>query len=285
MKTKLLITTLIFSAFIISCSKEKEEEKITITAEEAAINTQLDIMNDDLSKIVEDNLTEEDGIKSKSSFINSSKYTPVCAIITRVPEYGTTISAGTTITKTIDFGTGCNLENGNTVKGKLVISFIFDPDATSKTINYSFEKFYHNAVQLNGNKTFTRVMGKSAANANNHPIVTMNLDITATFPNGNVHTRVGQRVREITSGYDTAILSDNVYQVTGSWTTTFPNAAIKKSTIVSPLIIKLNCPNIVQGIISFERNNKTATLDYGIGTCDKLATFTINGKIFNINLR
>jgi hypothetical protein len=284
MKTKLLITTMVFSLFIISCSKDKEEEKITITAEEAAINTQLDIMNDDLSKIVEDNLTEEDGIKAKS-FVDINKYTPFCAVITRVPEYGSTINVGTTITKTIDFGTGCDLENGNTVKGKLIISFKYNPDEASKTINYTFDKFYHNAVQLNGSKTFTRVMGKSPANASIHPIVTMNLDITATFPNGNVHTRVGQRVREIISGYDTAILSDNVYQVTGSWTTTFPNAAIKKSTIISPLVIKLNCPNIVQGVISFERDGKTATLDYGIGTCDKLAIFTINGKIFNINLR
>jgi hypothetical protein len=130
-------------------------------------------------------------------------------------------------------------------------------------------------------------MSVATATSPSHPIVTMNVDITATFPNGNSYVRVGQRVREIVEGFSTPILGDNVYQVTGSWTTSFPNTTIQTSTITTPLKVKLSCilvnkPLIVQGVITFVRNNNTATLDYGNGDCDNLAVFTINGNSYNI---
>jgi hypothetical protein len=75
--------------------------------------------------------------------------------------------------------------------------------------------------------------------------------------------------------------------VTGNWTTTFPNTTVQTSTITSPLLVKMSCinqnkPLLVQGIITFTRNGNTATLDYGDGTCDNLAVFTINGNAYNI---
>ena len=280
--TRILLAAITFSLIAVSCNKEENE--VGFTAEEAAVNAKIDIMNDDTSQIIEEQLTVDDGISGKTTDV-TEKFTAVCATITRVPAFGTTPTVGSTITKTIDFGTsGCQLTNGNIVKGKIVITFAYQPNATSHTINYQFVDFYHNAIKFNGNKSFTRVMSTSIANPNMHPIVTMNMEMSATFPNGNIYTRVGTRVREIIEGYTTPILSDNVYKVTGNWTTTFPNANTQTSTITSPLIIKLNCPNITKGIITFVRNANTATLDYGDGTCDNLAVFTFNGTAFNIVL-
>ncbi|MBC7557236.1 MAG: hypothetical protein H7195_09785, partial [Chryseobacterium sp.] len=105
-----------------------------------------------------------------------------------------------------------------------------------------------------------------------------------TFLSGKTYHRVGTRVREIVAGYETSILSDNVYNVTGNWTTTFPNTTIQSSTITTPLVIKLNCANIVKGVITSTRNGNTATLDYGNGDCDNLAVFTFNGVANNIVL-
>ena len=164
------------------------------------------------------------------------------------------------------------------------MSFTYQPDATSHTITYTFQNFYHNAIKFNGTKTFTRVMATSTPNPNSHPIVTMNLDMTATLPNGDIVTRVGQRVREIIEGYSTLIWLDNIYQVTGEWTTTFPSGGVQTSTITTPLRIRMNCPNIVRGVISIVRNGNTATLDYGNGDCDNLATFTVNGNSYTIIL-
>ena len=152
---------------------------------------------------------------------------------------------------------------------------------------YEFINFYHNAIKIDGTKTFKRVM---SATVGGHPVVTMNMDLNATFPNGNVYHRVGTRVREIIEGMSTPfVLADNVYKITGSWTTTFPNTTLQTSEITTPLHVKMSCinenkPLLVSGIISITRNNRFATIDYGDGTCDNLAIFTINGVPYQITL-
>ncbi|MFM2230805.1 MAG: hypothetical protein RL607_2063 [Bacteroidota bacterium] len=275
-------------AVMVSCSKE--DKVANFSAEEATVNAKMDIANNDVTDIVEgeERNTYDNSLSGKTTEPTTQNL-PSCATVTRVPAFGTAITPGTQVTKTIDFGTtGCPLANGNVVKGRIIITFVFDPGATSHTINYQFDNFYHNAIKYEGNKTFTRTMTVATATSPSHPIVTMNMDMTATFPNGNSYHRVGQRVREIVAGFDTpALLADNVYQVTGSWTTTFPNTSIQTSTITTPLQIKMSCmavnkPLIVSGVISIVRNGNTATLDYGDGTCDNTALFTFNGTTVTI---
>ena len=117
-----------------------------------------------------------------------------------------------------------------------------------------------------------------------HPIIVMTMDMTATFPDGRVFQRVGTRTREIIEGFSTLSWTDNIYKVTGSWSTTFPNTTVQTSTIsnTNPLIVKMSCiavnkPLLVQGVITFVRNSHVATLDYGTGDCDNIAIFTIDG--------
>lgn len=274
---------------LFSCSKDDNEER-TITSEEAAVNSKIDLANDDVSDLVEEqeSSTYANSVNGKSEDPSFSAFS-TCATISRVPAFGEPITPGTTVTKTIDFGSvGCTLSNGNVVKGKILISFVYQPEATSHTITYTFDNFYHNGIKFVGTKTFTRVMSVATDTSPSHPIVTMNMELTATFPNGNVYTRVGQRIREIISGYNTpAVLLDNIYKVTGSWTTTYPNASDLVSTITTPLNVKMSCitpqkPLLVSGVITFNRNGNTATLDYGDGGCDNLAVYTINGNSFNI---
>jgi hypothetical protein len=269
-----------------SCNNSDDDANTlpAMSSGDAKMSARIDIATDDVSKIVEDQLTTSDGISGRTTAV-ATPFLPECATVTRVPEYGTTLTPGVLITKTIDFGTeGCALPNGNVLKGIIEISFLYQPDATSHTINYTFENFYHNSIKFDGTKTFTRTMGTSAANAENHPIVTMNMDLTATFPNNTVVTRVGTRVREITQGYETPEWLDNVYQISGNWTSTFPNNVTQINTITTPLTIKLNCPNIVSGVITFVRNSNTSYLNYGTGDCDNAAVFTIFGVTYPIVL-
>ena len=283
MKTTKIILGFVFVLLTFSCNKE-DDNTSSITPNEIAMNAKMDIANDDVSKIVEDQLSANEGISGKVEAV-ISPFLPTCATVTRVPEFGTVLTPGTLITKTINFGTtGCALPNGNILKGIIVISFTFQPNATSHTISYTFNNFFHNAIKFDGTKNFTRVLATSSANSNIHPIVTMNMDMTATFPNGEVISRVGTRVREIVEGLSTPVWIDNIYEVTGSWVTTFSNGTVQTSTITSPLRIRMNCPNIVRGIITIVRNNNTATLDYGVGECDNIALFTINGTTTTITL-
>lgn len=285
MKTTNLILGFALALTILSCSKEENSNGNAISTEDAQVSSKIDAMNDDVSAIVEEEEanTYSDAINGKTSELIESELTS-CATITRVPAIGTAPTVGETVTKTIDFGTGCTLNSGNVVSGRIVISFVFQPGATSHTINYSFENFSHNGIAFNGDKTFTRTM-TTAPNA--HPIVTMTMDLTATLPNGAVYRRVGNRVREIIEGFGDAVLANNVYQITGSWVTTGPNGGTQTSTITTPLQVKMSCmavnkPLLVSGIITIVRNTNTATLDFGDGTCDNLAVLTVNGNNYNI---
>ena len=285
MKTTNLILGFALALTILSCSKEENSNGNAISTEDAQVSSKIDAMNDDVSAIVEEEEanTYSNAINGKTSELIESELTS-CATITRVPAFGTVPTVGDTVTKTIDFGAGCTLNSGNVVSGRIVISFVFQPGATSHTINYSFDNFFHNGIAFNGDKTFTRTM-TTAPNA--HPIVTMTMDLTATLPNGAVYRRVGNRVREIIEGFGDAVLANNVYQITGSWVTTGPNGGTQTSTITTPLNVKMSCmavnkPLLVSGIITIVRNTNSATLDFGDGTCDNLAVLNVNGNNYNI---
>lgn len=289
MKTKIVFLGLLLALFTISCNKDKDNNDFT--ADEAGVNAKIDLANDDVSDIIEGqfNATMENTTSGKTTELAAATNLPTCAIITRIPTFGTAPTVGQTVTKTIDFGTtGCAMPNGNVLKGQIIMSFVYNPTATSHTINYQFVNFYHNAIKFDGNKTFTRTMSVATATSPSHPIVVMNMQMTVTFPDGRVFERVGTRTREIIEGYGTPlVLADNVYKVTGSWTTTFPNTTIQTSTITTPLLVKMSCiavnkPLLVKGVITFERNGNIATLDYGNGDCDNLAIFTINGTQYTI---
>lgn len=286
MNAKKLILGLALSLTILSCNKEDNGN--AISAEDAKVSAKIDAMNDDVSSIVEEQETNTytDATNGKLSGLDQSELTN-CATITRVPAFGTPPTVGQTVTKTIDFGSSCTLNSGNIVSGRIIISFVFQPEATSHTITYSFDNFTHNGIAFNGDKTFTRTMITTTANPTPHPQVTMTMDMTATLPSGAVYYRVGTRVREIIEGFGTGVIADNIYKITGSWVTTTPSGATQTSTITEPLHVKMSCiavnkPLIVSGIITIVRNNTTATLDFGNGDCDNLAVFTVNGNSYNI---
>ena len=283
MKLRILTIGLVFALFVTSCSKKDETDTTTISADEASVNAKIDVANDDVARVVEDELEATLSNSLNRTANNVATNLPACATVTRVPAAGTALVAGDLVTKTIDFGTsGCALNNGNILKGQIKMSFTYQPNATSHTVTYTFVDFYHNARKFNGTKTFVRTMTAATAASPAHPIVVMNMDMTMTLPDGRTFTRIGTRTREIIAGYNTPLVfNDNVYSVTGNWTTTYPNTTVQTSVITSPLIVKIACSPlnsmISQGVITFTRNTRVATLDYGNGACDNTAIFTLNG--------
>jgi hypothetical protein len=289
----LLKLSAIFLLLITYSSCDKEDFNNTtppqLTSDDAIVNAKIDIASDDIATIV-DQLFENINattINFKAIEYNATIFSN-CATITRVPAFGTTPTLGTQVTKTIDFGnTGCTLNNGNVVKGKIIITFVYQPNATSHTVNYTFDNFYHNNIKFVGTKTFTRSMTAASATSVPHPIVTMQLDMTITMPNSDIYTRVGTRTRELVEGINTDTFLDNIYKITGNWITTNQNGNQYTATITEPLMAKMSCiavnkPILAKGIITFVRNNITSTLNYGNGMCDNLAVFTINGVSFTI---
>ena len=290
MKSKILLFGLFLTLMTIGCSKEDETDNATITAEEAGINAKIDAENGDVYNIVENQYDNVDSntLSYKTGYAQES-FLSACASVTRVPAFGTTPTVGQTVTKTIDFGTGCQINNGNFLSGKIIISFVYNPNATTQTVNCTFDNFKHNTRRIEGTKTFTRTLTAATAASPSHPIWVMTMNLTITLSDGRIVTRVGTRTIEIIAGYNTPnSWTDNVYSVTGNWTTTFPNTVTQTSTITSPIIVKLACvptnSSLSKGVITFVRNSQTATLDYGNGDCDNLAIFTTNGVSYTITL-
>lgn len=287
MKTKSLfkIAAVVAVIFCVSCSKDSSSSDTGITALDAKTSSKIDQASNDVADIVEEQEanTYVNASTGKTADISNSMLSD-CAYVTRVPAFGTAPTVGQTVTKTIDFShtsaAGCTLANGTNLKGKIIITFVYDPSATSHTITYSFDGFYHNDNLIQGNKTITRTWASSSLLATPHPIHSMSIDMTVTFANGDVYTRVGTRTRECVEHFDNDNLNDNIYKLYGTVTTTKPNGVINTNTVTeaSPLRIEMNCQyRIVSGIITITRPNHTAVLDYGTGNCDNSATISIDG--------
>lgn len=292
MKNKILLfATLLSITFFVSCNNESVDEVKTsnaITTDETVVNSEIDATVDDVSIIAEDQFDVQKSLASKTSSTSKTSaetmksILPACATITSVLTNDTWV-------RTIDFGTqGCALPNGNVLKGKIIISFSKNFTAPMRTISYKLEGFYHNAKLIEGSKTITQELKTSDLLADKHPVTTHSIDMKVTFPDGKMCTRVGTRVREMVQGFATITnWEDNVFKIWGSHTTTFPNGSVTTSTIKTPLMHKMSCkmPFPVSGVVEITKNADKATLDYGNGDCDKMATMTINGVSKQIELR
>jgi hypothetical protein len=268
-----LLLLLSLVVFAVSCNKD--ENNSISTKQEMKANAQMDEISDDVSKIVDDQFDAQFGLSGKT-VQNTETFLPNCA------EVVATVS-GSTWTRTITF-TNCTMPNGNVLDGQIIVSGNTNPDLPVHVINYSFINFHHNNILIEGNRTVTRTLESTATLEAIHPVAVLDINMTATFPDGLVATRVGTRTREMVEGYNTPLFwQDNVFSITGSWTTTFPNGT-RTSTISEPLRVRMNCPHIVRGIIDVVGPFGTGSINYGDGTCDNLAVVTINGVDYAITL-
>jgi hypothetical protein len=269
MKIKNLLFGFALTMFILSCSKDDSSStNNSLNAAQARTSAEIDNITDDVSSIVENQIDIQLSDTGKMTDTPES-FLPTCAT-------ATTVVTGSTWVRTIDFGTeGCTMPNGKVLKGIIVITKTANTDPLSRTFTITFDGFYVNARLIEGAKTIVRTLTTVAPI---HPTSTMTMNITVTFPNGETYVRTGNRVSEMIEGFGTPIWSDNIFSVTGNWSTTRPNWS-QTTTITTPLVFRMNCQyRLVSGAIEIVRNNNTAVINYGDGTCDNQATISINGS-------
>ena len=63
-----------------------------------------------------------------------------------------------------------------------------------------------------------------------------------------------------------------------AYTITNANGETRTSTIIEPLEKKVDCENVDKGTVKIEGASHTAIVDFGDGTCDRIATISIDGK-------
>ena len=184
-------------------------------------------------------------------------------------------------TLTIDFGpTNCLCADGRYRRGKILVRFTTDVNRRTAGAVVTRVDYFVNDNQHTATRTFTDIgNGSFTVEVTNASIIRAN--------NGGTHSWTANWTFTRTAGFGTPQVADDVYSVTGSATGTNRKNVGYTTTIQSALIKRADCPKyFVQGTMAITNtNSKVMTLDYGTGTCDNVATVTVNGRTRTIQLR
>nr|WP_299389449.1 hypothetical protein [Allomuricauda sp.] len=254
---------------VASCSDEEnatdgltESATEVMTAAELQYSDESEMISEEVTTIAEDvYATDEILLTSKSDY--KSNHLPDCVTIS-------TEVTDTTREKTIDFGEGCELPNGNVLSGIIHMSYAKDMEAATKSISLTLEDFTFNGVAVAGSADILRVR----SNENGNPQGTANASFTAEWPEGDTASFEGTRTREWIEGYGSGHWGDNVFLITGKRTYVGREGNEFIKEIITPLRREMACRFIVSGVLEITRNDNTASLDFGDGTCDSTGILT-----------
>ena len=262
---------------LVSCDKDDSQdisEEGTITVAELKVSDETDLIAEDVINIGEEvYATDEITVTSKANYI--SDFLPDCVTIT-------TVVTSTSKEKTIDFGEGCELPNGNVLSGIIYLSYLKDMDLATKTLSMSLENFTFNGVAVEGSASVVRTRSNDSGN----PQSDAEASFSGNWPDGTSANFTANRTREWIEGYGSGYWADNVFLISGKGTFTGKMGNVFMKETIVPLRRELSCRFIVSGILEITRNDATASLDFGDGSCDAKGILTYpNGEYEEIFLR
>ena len=279
---KVVIAILVFGLLFTACSNDESVDMDSPNQDysELVLSSEVDATVAALDDISLDIFEQQESFDSNRVSNESSRTSnhfnnlPDCVTITVVAEQNYR-------EVTLDFGTEGCLVRGNRLKGKIILSWERDPEAHQVLITKSLVDFYFNAKNIEGTKSIL----KQRSNENGNPQYTHTLELTITWPDGLEASHEGTKIREWIEGHGSGIWSDNVFEITGNWTTNFVNGNSHSYEVIIPLRREVICHYFVSGSIDVERTNFSGVLDYGEGDCDNQATFTFDsGEVIEITL-
>ena len=191
-----------------------------------------------------------------------------CATVTVTPLQGfpKTIS--------IDFGAGCTSSNGVTRSGKINVTLSDSLRKPGSIAVMTFDNYHVSGFKKEGTITWTNT---SQGATKSWSRKCENGKITA--PDGRYWVHSGTQNVTQTEGSSTPLnLLDDVVTITGSSTVTNSSGTTRTSEITSALEKKVICENIDKGAIKITGPSHYAVIDFGDGTCDRLATVSVDGS-------
>ncbi len=193
-----------------------------------------------------------------------------------------TATTGYPITIVIDYGDGIETNHEKIIKGKvtIVMNGAKNTDGSTREITYS--NCAVDTISING-LSIEKFIGDNTTTRK----ITSSSDVTFAITNGATFVRKGDETTEWLAGVSTPKdRSDDKVVVTGaiSVDNTTDNISYSK-TITSGLVKLGDCSYIVSGTVEYKQAGTViATLDYGDGTCDNLATLTVGGTTTEVTL-
>lgn len=185
-----------------------------------------------------------------------------------------TPASGFPKTLTIDFGNGCTSGNGVTRSGVITVVLSDSLRRPGSTAVMTFNNYVVNGFKKEGTITWTNT---SSAGVRSWQRTVQNGKITA--PGGRYWLHSGTQNVTQTGGTATPfVLVDDVFSITGSHSVTNAAGRTRTCTILDALQKKTACENVDKGRVKIEGTNHYAIIDFGDGTCDRLATISIDGR-------
>lgn len=273
--TKLMLSLVVLGLTFTACSNEDSiaQEEQNVELSEVQLSSEIDATTSSIGDIIID-VYEGQELSESGRSVQGGTALPDCVTITVVAQQGFREI-------TVDFGTEGCIVNGHLLKGQIVFSYTRNPEAQQVLISYELIDFFFDAKNILGSRTLL----KELSNDNGNPQFTHTLDLTVIWPNGMQASREGLKIKEWVEGFGSGVWSDNAFEVTGNWTTTFVNGNTHEYVILTPLRREVTCFYFVSGSVDVQRTNFGGIFDYGDGECDNLATFTTNnGNVFDITL-
>ncbi len=168
----------------------------------------------------------------------------------------------------INYGDSTYLSSGRMISG-LIHVVLGGPrrmQGTNDTI--TFEDFTIDSISVSGTIIKTYL-------SDEHTVQVV-YDLTFTLPDGTVITREAVSTRIWVDGYDTPFdITDDRFEITGYVNVSDSDGDSYRREITNPLVKLGTCRYIVEGTVSLSINDVVfATIDYGDGECDNLATMT-----------
>ncbi|HET9278007.1 MAG TPA: hypothetical protein VFN95_07460 [Flavitalea sp.] len=291
------VTSVLAGCFIVStllvtsCKKENSVQSPTVTAEESQTiseeNAAADAEFDEVTEIAmtadadleiaasEQNETNTDGagIRIRTHIFRELAFR--LGPCTEITVSGETFPK----TVTINYGDGCMCRDGKFRKGAVILHFTAPLRRPGSVLTVTLRDYFVNRVHIEGIKTITNL---SAAGAIKYSVKIEEGRIT--WPNGRGFTYVGSKTVSQISGMNTSTITDDIYEIHSRNQTFYANGLVVVKNTETPLIKKISCQWLVQGILKIKINERTLFINYGNGDCDNKAIVSWAGGEKEITL-
>jgi len=263
MKKSRIITLVALAALMVAftaCNDDADQVTSDLDALELESDAALETTYESIDQITEGGIAFADGARTDVN----GPHLEDCATVDHNTE---------TKVITIDFGDGCEDRHGNVRKGKIVIEYNdrkYVPDAFRIV---TFVDFFFNDIGVEGTRTITNTSSVDSELEFTVTLVGGKLD----FGDGTFATRDAEWVRTWFVGEGEVTLSGGAHgtNINGAEYST----SVSEST---PLLFLRECAMgiPVAGVKEITVGDRSASINFGDGGCDRMVAITINGETF-----
>jgi len=275
-----LIAALIFS----SCKKETSVQSPVVNAEESQTLTEENAAADaEYDEVTEIGLLVAADLEVSASELNEAPGTTAGTGIrirthifkelafklgpcTEVTESGETFPK----TITINYGDGCMCRDGKFRKGAVAFYFTAPLRRSGSVLTITLRDYYVNRAHIEGIKTVTNLNAEGV-----HKFSVRIENGKISWPNGRGFSYEGNKVVTQIQGMESITVRDDVYELSGRSKTIYANGVIVIKNTETPLIKKISCSWLVQGMLKTKINEKSFFINFGNGDCDNKAILRV----------